>query len=312
MILRHRVRPDEDGESLRTVLTRTMRLSGSLLKRLRDADRLRVDGAFRRTIDPVRTGELVEADLDLREDAGAIEPGSEEPRVVFEDDALILLDKPPDMLVHPVFEHQFGTLANALSRHMSGRGERYAVRPVTRLDRDTSGLVLFAKNSWVHTVLIAQMRSHEFTKTYVGLVEGRLPADAGTVDLPIARAEGSLLNREIRDDGARAVTHYRVLRAGTRASLAAFVLETGRTHQIRVHLSAIGCPILGDSLYPGADGASRRAAPRQCLHAYHYRFAHPCRDGDVAVRAPLPEDILALIRACGLEDGLRDPLFTEP
>jgi 23S rRNA pseudouridine1911/1915/1917 synthase len=243
----------------------------------------------------------VTVEIVFNESSDAIAAGIDDLSILFEDDCLIAISKPPGIVVHPTSYHKDGTLANSLVAHMASLGEQYPVRPVTRLDKDTSGLILFAKNQYIQARLITQMGTHEFVKKYIGIVSGKIEKDSGTVDLPIARAEGSIMGREIHPDGAHAVTHYRILARSDEASLAEFVLETGRTHQIRVHMAALGHPIVGDTLY---SGIKYDFIWRQCLHANINSFLHPASGDRLDLVDPIPEDMLEVARRFGLESGI--------
>lgn len=165
------------------------------------------------------------------------------------------------------------------------------IRIVTRLDKDTSGIVFFAKNEYVQDALTLQMKENLFKKEYVGVLEGKLTPQTGVIDAPIARKDGSIIERCVCESGQRSITHYNVIKSFDNMSLVHFVLETGRTHQIRVHSKYIGHPILGDTLY----GNGSNLINRQALHAYKVSFIHPISKKKMIIEADIPEDIKKLL-----------------
>lgn len=208
--------------------------------------------------------------------------------IVYEDEDLIILNKATGMPVHPSQGHHENTLANALAYRFASRGEHFVFRAVNRLDRDTTGLLLIAKHKISGAFLSAMTAKKEIRREYLAIVAGK-PEGSGTIDLPIARKDGSTIERCIdMDHGEHAVTHYRCLdyRDDLGCSLVRLRLETGRTHQIRVHMKAIGHPLLGDFLY----NPDYRFIERQALHSYTVAFRHPITGEAMEFTAPMPED----------------------
>jgi 23S rRNA pseudouridine1911/1915/1917 synthase len=238
--------------------------------------------------------------LIVPEDAGrvpdqlAAAPAAEplELDVVYEDDDLLVVNKPVGMVVHPAAGHPAGTLVNALLAHSPDLPAGEVGRPgiVHRLDKDTSGLIVVAKREKAREALLRALARHEVERTYIAIVRGRLPAARGRVEAPLGRHPHDRLRQAVRMDGRAAVTHFTVLEQHPRGAVVECRLETGRTHQIRVHLAHIGCPVAGDPLYGTA--ADRRAAQGQLLHAYRLRFAHPADGREVTCEAPWPERLL--------------------
>lgn len=218
--------------------------------------------------------------------------------VVYEDDDVIVVNKPSGLVVHPAPGHPDGTLVNALLYHcgdsLSGVGG--ALRPgiVHRIDRDTSGLIIAAKNDYAHQFLSAQLADHTLARTYECIVVGNLREDSGTVDAPIARDSRDRKRMAVVPGGRRAVTHWEVIVRYPGCTHVRCKLETGRTHQIRVHMAYLGHPILGDTVYgakkvvPGLTG--------QCLHAVGLQFIHPRTKDLVSLTCPLPEEFTAMLR----------------
>ncbi len=227
--------------------------------------------------------------------------------IVFEDDALVVINKPPGMVVHPAPGHDHGTLVNALLYHcrsLSGVGGEERPGIVHRLDKDTSGLMLVAKHDHSHRHLSDQLRVRTLRRCYHALVQGRLSADRGTVDAPIGRHPQHRQKMAVVDAGREARTHYEVLENWGALSLLELSLETGRTHQIRVHLAHINRPVIGDPVYgtnavslPRHPAVERwiRTFPRQALHAREIQFEHPETSELMTFTAPLPEDFERLL-----------------
>lgn len=211
--------------------------------------------------------------------------------VLYEDDHIIVLNKPPHCLVHPAGRTTSGTLSNALAYYLQQSGQKIIFHPIHRLDRDTSGCVIFAKSAEMQRALEKQRDSHTLSRTYQALVRGIADEPNGTIQLAIG-AHPTLANRRaVREDGDHAITHYRTIETYDTASLVELTLETGRTHQIRLHLSAIGLPILGDSMY----GTRSALIRRQSLHAVQTSFIHPKTSERITVDAPLTDDIASAI-----------------
>ena len=273
-------------------------LAGPLGSRAR-AQRLIEDGAVRvdGAVVPKRHRVSAGQTVTVREPevAGAPAPvASAEFSVPYEDEHLLVVDKPAGVVVHPARGHASGTLAQALA-DVAGGGEEGRAGIVHRLDRDTSGLLVVARTEDAHRRLKAALQAREMTREYLALVEGRPPARRGTIDAPIGR------DRRVRtrmstdtDDPRDAVTHFEIERALPATTLLRVRLETGRTHQIRAHLLAIGHPVAGDPEYgtPGLLGLDR-----QFLHATRLAFAHPVSGERVDVESPLPADLVAALEA---------------
>ena len=267
-------------------------------QRLIDAGCVLVDGRPRPKRYELRGGEQIVV-RECVADAAANGPGAAGSFVVpFEDDHLLVVDKPAGVVVHPARGHHSGTLAQALAGRGAGGDEPWRAGIVHRLDRDTSGLLVVAKSDTVHRALKSLLSERRLRREYLALVEGRPEARAGTIDAPIGRHRRDRVLMSIDTDFPReARTHFSLERALPRSSLLRVVLETGRTHQIRVHMAAIGHPVCGDPAY-GTRGLY--GLERQFLHAVRLAFPHPVTGEDVDVSSALPEDLaLALAVAAG-------------
>ena len=247
-------------------------LSSSLVKRLKWRGALLLDGAPVHTDHPVAPGQTITVLLD--EDAPDY-PAEDGPlTILYEDEALLALDKPPGLLMHPSFHRNSGTLANFVAGYYARTGQRCAVHPVSRLDRDTFGVVLLAKNAHVHAALMAAQRAGALHKTYEALTLGHPVPPAGVWDFPLGRVPGESLLRQVDPAGKPARTNYVTLEIRGAVARLALTPRTGRTHQLRIHCAAAGCPILGDAQYGGA-AANWGGLQGQQLLAQSLTFFHP-------------------------------------
>jgi 23S rRNA pseudouridine1911/1915/1917 synthase len=265
-----------------------------------DAERVRVDGRPRAKRYAVRAGERIEvlaerseAIADRSEALGPVDAVAAAFGVAYEDESLLVVDKPAGVVVHPARGHRSGTLAQALEGRGAGGEDPWRAGIVHRLDRDTSGLLVVAKNDSVHRALKALLAARRLRREYLALVDGRPPARSGTIDAAIGRHRHDRVLMSIDTDQPRAArTHYEIERLLPSSSLLRVVLETGRTHQIRVHMAAIGYPVSGDPQY---GVAGRFGLRRQFLHAARLSFEHPVSGEPVDVSSPLPEDLVAAL-----------------
>lgn len=282
--LRFTVPREYDGKPAKQFLRGCCALSTRMITSLkREKEGILRNGKILRTVDPVFEGEQVVITL----------PGEESPYIVpqegavdavYEDAFLLIANKPPYMPVHPVKQHQTDTLANRVVWYSRSRGERYVFRAVNRLDRNTSGLVLIAKDRFTVNKL-----KNSVHKTYLALVHGEMYGE-GTVRAPVGLQEDSKIVRRVVAQGTPAVTHYATVYSSKEYSALKLWLETGKTHQIRCHMAYLGHPLLGDDLY----GGTRERIARHALHCAAVSFCHPVTGAPVTVRAPLPEDMAAI------------------
>lgn len=290
----------EHGKQVRTVLERQLGVSRKLLSQVKLTEHgLLVNGIRSYTTAPVSEGDKIEVRME-REVSEDILPQPIPIQIVFEDEDLLIINKPAGMVVHPTHGHYTGTLANGVVHHWQQQGERVRFRPVHRLDEETSGLVAIAKTSYVHQQLSEQMQENGFLKLYRAYVYGGPDPEKGTVDAPIDRNPDQPHIRIVTPQGYPSVTHYELLssfKSTTESSTAAAVrlkLETGRTHQIRVHMKHIGCPLIGDKMYGPEDGGVEvweTAVGRQALHAEILGFTHPITKKWVEWQAALPPEL---------------------
>ena len=272
---------DREGR-LSSFLLGEMEMSSSLMNKLKWGDSLRVNGVPQRTNYPVQPGDVITVTLDEEEPEYPAEDGPL--AILYEDEHLLAVDKPAGMLIHPSRSCFSGTLANFVAGYFARTGQKSAFHPMTRLDRDTFGIVLLAKNAHVHTLL----QNADVQKTYHALVFGGPEADTGTIDAPIARKPLPSLLREIREDGKPSVTEFRVLGRQENYSLLALRPVTGRTHQLRVHCAHMGYPILGDPQYGSAESrkySEESGLYTQILCAKRLEFTHPITKEPLALES---------------------------
>jgi 23S rRNA pseudouridine1911/1915/1917 synthase len=285
----------EDNEkTVKYILKNKLNLSERMVKKLKFSGRILLDSAPVHVNVPVHTGNLLEALVDMEEVNEAILPEPIDLDIIYEDDMLLAVNKPPNMVVHPTFRHFTGTAANALMYHLLQKNVKTLVRPVSRLDRDTSGIIIFALNPFIQESLIRQMHDNTFIKEYAGIVHGTFDEPVGTINLPIDRLPNSIMLRHVTEGGAPSVTHFEVLEQFNDTAFLKFKLETGRTHQIRVHSQASGHPIFGDTLYslPNYVSIHQGLISRQALHSRRTVFRHPFTNLFLELEAPLPSDML--------------------
>lgn len=234
----------------------------------------------------LKEGDLLQIHIAEKEASSKILPVKMDFSILYEDEDLLIVNKPANMPIHPSLGNYENTLANGVSYYYAQKGEEFVYRCVNRLDRDTTGALILAKNALSAAILSAQMRNRQIRRTYLALVEG-VPPEKGTISAPIARVEGSTIQREVNFySGEPAVTHFERLSVRNGCSLMELHLETGRTHQIRVHMKYLGYPLPGDYLYH----PHYERIQRQSLHSYQLEFTHPVTGTDMMFTAPVPED----------------------
>ncbi len=290
MEIQYQATPADHGQRAVDILVRRTGMSRLLCKKIRLYGRLLCNGRPHRMIDPVSAGDFLTASYtpgNHTSDRLKTVPGVE---IRYLDDWLLAAAKPAGMVTHPTYLHEKGSLTDLLAD--------YPLHPVCRLDRDTSGLVIIARNGHAHHVI----SSHPMHKRYLALLHGRLPAPAGLIRASVRRSPTSIMLREIHPDGAEARTIWQELRyyPASDISLVRYELLTGRTHQLRLHSQACGCPIVGDTLYGGSDREADvwdRMIGRQALHSASLQFTHPLTGRPILVTAPLPDDFRSLLAA---------------
>ncbi len=284
------------GYTVSEILRGPLLLSNRMINRLTRSRGIKLNGKATWLKRNVMEGDLLQVALRPREKAD-LEPHAVPFSTIYEDEDLMVVDKPAGIKLYPTLPDEKKTLAHGIVYYWREQGWEGKVRPVHRLDRNTSGLLLIAKSAYAHQLLDRELRQGAIQRNYLAVVEGNMEFNKGTLDTPIGRDPHHPIRRMAMQKGDPALTHYQVLSQGKGAALLDVRLETGRTHQIRVHLSHLGYPLLGDSLY----GGSTHQIQRQALHAYHLSFFHPLLGKRITLIAPLPHDLLSLTQELGLD-----------
>lgn len=283
-ILTFKVSDEYDGMKAQYFLKDVCKLSSRMITRLkREKDGILIDGKLLRTVDNVEKGRIVE--IRLPDEESSIVPVQGDLDIAYEDQYLLIVNKPPLMPVHPVKQHQEDTLANIVSYYNIKKKENYVFRALNRLDRDTSGLVLITKDRYC-----ANKLKFGVDKTYFALCHGEVK-NKGTLRAPIGLKPESKMVRYVLDEGSDAITHYEPVYSSKEYSFLKLKLETGRTHQIRCHMAYLGHPLLGDDLY----GGSRDLISRQALHCGEMLFKHPITNEEIIVSCDIPNDMNRII-----------------
>lgn len=291
MNLSYQIDKDEHYDNVLHVLKEQFLLSDRLITKLKKANKIYLNSLPTYTKKSVTVGDTVSVLIDFEEDNSNIVASNIPLNIIYEDDYLLVLNKPANIAIHPSILHFDNSLSNGVKFYFDKLGLKKKIRIVNRLDRNTSGIVILAKNEYIQECLIKQMKTNEFKKEYLAIAKGILESKSGTLNFPIARKEGSIIERTVSSDGDSAITHYDVVKEFNNLSLVHIVLETGRTHQIRVHFSHIGHPILGDTLY----GSPSELINRQALYSYKLTFIHPVTKKELILESSLPNDIKNII-----------------
>lgn len=278
-------------ENVKQVLKEEFLMSDRLIVKLKNSKQIYLNNEHTFVNQQLKIEDKILVDLDFEETSNNIVPTKMNLDILYEDDGLLIVNKPPFMPVHPSMDHFKDSLSNGIKYYFNSIGLKRKIRPVNRLDKNTSGIVIFAKNEYMQECLIKQMKSGSFKKEYLALVNGIIDKEIQVIDAPIARKDDSIIERCVSENGDRAITEIELLKTFDNYSLVKCNLKTGRTHQIRVHLSFIGHPILGDDLY----GKKSELINRQALHAYMVSLTHPLTKKIFKIDAGLPKDISDLI-----------------
>ena len=286
MILKY-VISDTKYENINQILKQEFHVSTRLQHKLIKNKHIYLNNKIIYTRSSVSINDIITVDLDFDEESDNIIATNMQLNIVYEDNCFLILNKPAGIAVHPSMKHYNNSIANGVKFYFEDIGLHKKIRPINRLDLNTSGLVIFAKNEYVQETLSKQMAEKMFQKYYIAIVEGIFEKKIGTINLPIARKENSIIERCISPMGQESITDYEVINEFDSLSVVKCHLQTGRTHQIRVHMSAIGHPLLGDTLY----GTSSTLISRQALHSYKISFIHPITNQNMNFTCELPDDM---------------------
>jgi len=288
------VTADNVGARVDTLLRKHLQLSGTVIRRMKWLeDGILVDGVRVNTRFVPRLGQVLSVRLSDPERLSGVVPAPGELDIVYEDEDIIVLNKAAGVSVHPGPGHYDDTLGNFLVHYYEKTGQQADFHPVHRLDRGTSGLLVAAKHPHGQERLKQQLHTPDFCRVYLAVCEGIPQPQAGVVDAPLGPMEGSLMAQRVRPDGKPARTHYQTIRTVGGSSLLRLELDTGRTHQIRVHMAHIGHPLVGDFLYGTEDHS---VIARTALHSYILRFCHPVTGREMEFVQDLPQDMERLLR----------------
>ena len=279
------VTPEQAGRTVKSLLRRELHMADGAIARVKTVpDGICLNGVHARTVDRVAAGDVLTVRIDDKRSGGKFTPVAVPLDILYEDADLLALNKPAGMAVHGGYDRGEPTVANALAALW---GRDAAFHPVSRLDRGTSGIMVIAKSAYVHDLLRRMLHTDAFRREYLALARGAFPDDSGTVDLPIGRDEAAPTKRAVTPDGQPSRTEYTVLECFPTGALLRVRPLTGRTHQIRVHMAAIGHPLFGDALYGSPDDMLSRPA----LHSAYLSLRHPVTGETLELAAPLPDDL---------------------
>ena len=290
MILKYVIKQEDKNKTINKVLEEKFELSNRLFSKLIRNKRITVNNINIDTRQKAKIGDIIKIDLNYKEDNSNIVSKKMDLDIVFEDDGILVLNKSAGIAVHPSILHYEDSLASGVKYYLENSGIYKKIRPVNRLDLNTSGLIVFAKNEYIQESLIRQMKNNDFTKEYLAIVTGTLENKKGKIDAPISRKENSIIERCVSEKGQRAITEYEVIKNSREMSLVKCKLLTGRTHQIRVHMAYIGHSLLGDTLY----GKESHLIKRQALHCYKIAFIHPISHKKIELKIDMPKEFYIL------------------
>ncbi|MFC7394113.1 RluA family pseudouridine synthase [Scopulibacillus cellulosilyticus] len=297
--IKEKIGPEHDGVLLRDYLLKEQQLSRRALKAIKfNEGFLYVNDEPKTVRYQLKAGDIVKIMFPPEGISPSLLPEPIPLNIIYEDEHALVINKPPDIPVIPSQKYSTGTIANGVLFHLEQQNLAYTVHTVNRLDRDTSGLLLIAKHRHAHDFFVKMQKEHHIHRRYLAVVHGTLDKDNDVIDAPIGRKEGSIIERCVRPDGKPARTHYKMIKTFSDFTLVAIRLETGRTHQIRVHFSHIGHPLLGDDLY----GGSTDRIQRQALHSFELRFIHPFTHQEQCFHAMPPTDIRSLVGDINLQN----------
>ncbi|KXG44043.1 RluA family pseudouridine synthase [Tepidibacillus decaturensis] len=289
--LEFRVSNQEHGKTIEEVCKTNLQISGRMVQKLTHRNGIQLNGKKSFLAYRLKPGDRLQIKVFERENYG-LEPEPIPIDILYEDDHVLVVNKQSGISVHPTDPSQKGTLAHAIAFYYQTQGLQTKVRHIHRLDKDTTGAILVAKHALAQAILDEDLRERKIKREYLAIISGIPNPPKGTIDLPIGRDRHHPTRRRVSTGGDTAITHYQVIETFEHASMVKLQLDTGRTHQIRVHLEYIGHPLFGDTLY----GGLKKGINRQALHGVKLSFNHPFLHEKIEIEAPIPEDIKNLIR----------------
>ena len=298
---------ENEKQRLDAYISQNTDISRSMVQKLLDEEKITVNDKIQKASYKVQAFDKIQINIETPKEV-KIEPQDIPLDIVYEDNDILVVNKQKGLVVHPANGNPDGTLVNAIMAHckdsLSGIGGELRPGIVHRLDKDTSGLLIIAKNDKAHIQVSQQIKDREVKKTYIALVRGTIAEDEATINMPIGRSTKDRKKMAVTKNGKEAVTHFKVLNRFTtnkaNYTLLEIKIDTGRTHQIRVHMAEIGHPVIGDSVY--SNGKNEFGVEGQCLHAKRLEFLHPITGKEMKLEAPLPEyfqDIIAKLENKG-------------
>lgn len=292
MILSYNIQNNSCFLNIKQVLKNEFLLSDRLIRRLKLNNKIYLNNIPVNINHLVKTNDKISVSIDFEEDNSNIIPTKMSLDIIYEDEAYLVINKPAGIATHPSCLHYNNSLSNGVKFYFDTINLNKKIRPVNRLDKNTSGIIIFAKNEYIQECLIRQMQNNIFIKEYVAILSGILENNSGTINAPISRKPNSIIERCVDKNGDTAITNYKLIETIDNNSLVYFTLKTGRTHQIRVHSQYIGHSIIGDTLY----GSASDLINRQALHSYKVSFIHPISKKAVTYIAKLPNDMAEILK----------------
>lgn len=287
-ILEYRISVKEAGRTIKDFLKEKGYSRQNIVELKKMPESILVDGRWEYVTYSLQEGDVLRIQIKETASSEKIIPVNLPFPIMYEDEDILVVNKPLDMPTHPSLNNYDNSLANAAAYYFRCKGQKFCFRCINRLDRDTTGLTILAKHMVSCSILQEDMLKRSIKREYLAIVDGIITEDEGTIDAPIGRKDGSTIERMVDyEKGEHAVTHYKVLARKKDITLVSLILETGRTHQIRVHMASIGHPLIGDFLYHPED----KRMKRQALHAWHLVFTHPITKQEMSWEAPIPEDM---------------------
>ena len=297
-ILKYRIKEEDNGKTFERVIMREFPISRGLFTELKLNGKIKINDHVSRSIDKVYVDDIITADIS-ENIVSEIPEYDINLEILYEDAHILVVNKPFNLSVHPCIGHYEKTLAGAVIKHWRNNKEEHNFHAVNRLDKDTSGLCIIAKNRYSHNILSKQHQNNYIKKNYIAVVHGQIK-ESGIIDKPIKRTCDSIIKREVSEDGKSAITEYTPINYNERYSIIEISLKTGRTHQIRLHMSYIGHPLYGDWLY-GYGDKEKELIRRHALHSHKISFFHPYSGKKMNFSTDMPDDIKSLITSldCG-------------